>query len=122
MTQQPFSRPGAIDLSGLGRPAAPTGAPASGPAAPGAPSDARSYSVVVDEQGFQGLLEQSVTAPVLLAFYSRTRMPESGQLADDRFMKVSRRIGVPQRPQGSPSRPYASSERSNSPLTPSVET
>ncbi|WP_416957098.1 co-chaperone YbbN [Nocardioides sp. T5] len=83
MTQQPFSRPGAIDLSGLGRPAAPAGAPAPGPAAPGAPADARSYSVVVDEQGFQALLEQSTTAPVLLAFYSRTRMPESGQLADD---------------------------------------
>lgn len=83
MTQQPFSRPGAIDLSGLGRPPAPAGAPASRPAAPGAPSDARSYSVLVDEQGFQGLLEQSRTAPVLLAFYSRTRMPESGQLADD---------------------------------------
>jgi putative thioredoxin len=86
MTQQPFSRPGAIDLSGLGRPAAPAGAPAPRPAAaaaPGAPADTRSYSVVVDEQGFQGLLEQSMTAPVLLAFYSRTRMPESGQLADD---------------------------------------
>ena len=83
MTQQPFSRPGAIDLSGLGRPAAPAGAPASQPAASGAPSDARSYSVLVDEQGFQALLEQSTTAPVLLAFYSRTRMPESGQLADD---------------------------------------
>ena len=37
----------------------------------------------VDEQSFQGLLEQSMTAPVLLVFYSRTRMPESGQLADD---------------------------------------
>ena len=83
MTQQPFSRPGAIDLSGLGRPAAPAGAAAPRAATPGAHSDARSYSVVVDEQGFQGLLEQSMTAPVLLAFYSRTRMPESGQLADD---------------------------------------
>ncbi|HEX5919949.1 MAG TPA: tetratricopeptide repeat protein [Nocardioides sp.] len=83
MTQQPFSRPGAIDLSGLGRPAAPAGGPAPRPASAGAPSDARSYSVLVDEQGFQGLLEQSRTAPVLLAFYSRTRMPESGQLADD---------------------------------------
>lgn len=83
MTQQPFSRPGAIDLSGLGRPAAPAGGPAPRPASAGAPSHARSYSVLVDEQGFQGLLEQSRTAPVLLAFYSRTRMPESGQLADD---------------------------------------
>ena len=37
----------------------------------------------MDEQNFQSLLEQSMTAPVLLAFYSRTTMPESGQLADD---------------------------------------
>ncbi|WP_210504173.1 tetratricopeptide repeat protein [Nocardioides xinjiangensis] len=80
MTQQPFSRPGAIDLSGLGKPA-PQPAPAGGPASAG--SGGGSYSVVVDQQNFQGLLEQSMTAPVLLAFYSRSRMPESGQLADD---------------------------------------
>ena len=81
MTQQPFSRPGAIDLSGLGQPApragapsgpgAPSGAPSGGPA--GTPAGAgSSYSVQVDEQGFQALLEQSMTAPVLLAFYSRS--------------------------------------------------
>ena len=82
MTQQPFSRPGAIDLSGLGKPAPQPAAPAGAPA--GTPTGAASsYSVVVDEQNFQGMLEQSMTAPVLLAFYSRTRMPESGQLADD---------------------------------------
>jgi putative thioredoxin len=81
MTQQPFSRPGAIDLSGLGQPASQAGAPAGRPAAPA--GGGASYSVLVDEQSFQGLLEQSVTAPVLLVFYSRTRMPESGQLADD---------------------------------------
>jgi putative thioredoxin len=82
MTQQPFSRPGAIDLSGLGKPAPQPAAPAGAPT--GTPSGAASsYSVVVDEQNFQGMLEQSMTAPVLLAFYSRTRMPESGQLADD---------------------------------------
>ena len=57
MTQQPFSRPGAIDLSGLGKPAAPP--PASAPTGAGS-----SYTVVVDEQNFQGLLEASVTAPV----------------------------------------------------------
>jgi putative thioredoxin len=91
MTQQPFSRPGAIDLSGLGQPAARApGAPGvpgglAAPATPsaGAPAPAGSYTVSVDEQNFQGLLEQSMTAPVLLAFYSRTRSPESGQLADD---------------------------------------
>jgi putative thioredoxin len=76
MTQQPFSRPGAIDLSGLGKPAAPPR-----PSTPTGPGS--SYSVVVDEQNFQGLIEQSMTAPVLLAFYSRTTMPESGQLAQD---------------------------------------
>ena len=77
MTQQPFSRPGAIDLSGLGKPATPP-PPSTPPGGAGS-----SYSVVVDEQNFQGLLETSMTAPVLLVFYSRTRMPESGQLADD---------------------------------------
>ncbi|QSR30415.1 co-chaperone YbbN [Nocardioides sp. S5] len=82
MTQQPFSRPGAIDLSGLGKPAPQPAAPGGAPT--GTPTGAASsYSVVVDEQNFQGMLEQSMTAPVLLAFYSRTRMPESGQLADD---------------------------------------
>jgi putative thioredoxin len=80
MTQQPFSRPGAIDLSGLGQPARPPQG-ATHPAGGGAGGS--SYSVVVDEKNFQGLLEQSMTAPVLLVFYSRTRMPESGQLADD---------------------------------------
>src|SRR5215210_4783801 len=82
MTQQPFSRPGAIDLSGLGKPAPQAGAPATTPGR--TPTGAgSSYSVLVDEQNFQSLLEQSMTAPVLLAFYSRTTMPESGQLADD---------------------------------------
>ena len=88
MTQQPFSRPGAIDLSGLGKPAAPAGpAGPAGPAAaagqPAQQASGSSYSGLVDEQNVQGLLEQSMTAPVLLAFYSRTRMPESGRLADD---------------------------------------
>jgi putative thioredoxin len=83
MTQQPFSRPGAIDLSALAKPAPQAGAPAGAPPRGSQPGAGSSYTVVVDEQNFQGLLEQSMTAPVLLAFYSRTRMPESGQLADD---------------------------------------
>ena len=82
MTQQPFSRPGAIDLSGLRKPA-PQATPAGGAPAAGTPSSGSSYSLAVDEQNFQSVLEQSMTAPVLLAFYSRTRMPESGQMADD---------------------------------------
>ena len=39
--------------------------------------------MTIDEQNFQTTIEASRTAPVLLAFYSRSRMPESGQLADD---------------------------------------
>ncbi len=80
MTQPPFSRPGAIDLSGLKRASAP--APASGaPAAPSAGGSA--YSVDVDEQSFQSLLEASMTAPVVLVFYSTAQAPESAQMARD---------------------------------------
>ncbi|MDX6358142.1 MAG: putative thioredoxin [Nocardioidaceae bacterium] len=79
MTQQPFSRPGAIDLSGLKQPA---------PAAPGAPGGAGpatsgAYAVDVTEQNFQDLLEASMSAPVVLVFYSPTRSPESTDLAAD---------------------------------------
>jgi putative thioredoxin len=79
MTQQPFSRPGAIDLSGLKQPA---------PAAPGAPGGAGpatsgAYAVDVTEQNFQDLLEASRSAPVVLVFYSPTRSPESTDLAAD---------------------------------------
>jgi putative thioredoxin len=83
MTQQPFTRRGAIDLSALKRPAAPT--PGAGaPGGSGGPAGAGSaYALEVTEQNFQALLEQSMKAPILLVFYSRTRMPESGQLADD---------------------------------------
>jgi putative thioredoxin len=85
MTQQPFSRPGAIDLSGLKAPA-----PQSGSAAPGGPatSGVSSYAVQVSEESFQATIESSRTAPVLLVFYSPTRMPESQQLADD-FVTLS---------------------------------
>lgn len=72
MTQQPFSRPGAIDLSGL------QGVPAGA----GAPGVSGAYTVVVDEQNFQTVLESSMSAAVLLAFYS-ARSPESIELADD---------------------------------------
>jgi putative thioredoxin len=79
MTQQPFSRPGAIDLSGLKRPA-PTPSPAGGGAAP---AGGTSYSLELSEENFQATIEASMTAPVLLVFYSPSRMPESVQLADD---------------------------------------
>ena len=82
MSQQPFSRPGAIDLSALKRPAPSTGAPAASGSA-GAPAADSSYAVSITEENFQSTIEASMSAPVLLVFYSRTRMPESGQLADD---------------------------------------
>jgi putative thioredoxin len=87
MTQQPFSRPGAIDLSALKRPAPQSGAPApagpAGGATAGGAGNGSAYSLSIDEQNFQATIESSRTAPVLLVFYSRTRMPESGDLADD---------------------------------------
>ena len=87
MTQQPFSRPGAIDLSALKRPATPpppAGAAAGTPAGgPGAAAGGSSYSLTISEENFQATVEASMSAPVLLVFFSRTRMPESGQLADD---------------------------------------
>lgn len=84
MTQQPFSRPGAIDLSALKQRPAPTG----GPAAPagGAGGGGRStsaYAVAVDEANFQTVLEASMTAPVVLVFHSATQAPESVQMAAD---------------------------------------
>jgi len=78
MTQQPFSRPGAIDLSGLQAPAAPTS-----PDAGVASGVSGAYTVVVDESNFQSVLEGSMNAAVVLAFYSAQRSPESLQLADD---------------------------------------
>jgi putative thioredoxin len=84
MTQQPFSRPGAIDLSALKRPAAPAGGAgaAGGGGAPGG-AGGSSYWLDVTEANFQATIEASMTAPVLLVFFSRSRMPASGQLADD---------------------------------------
>ncbi|MFC6344569.1 co-chaperone YbbN, partial [Nocardioides hankookensis] len=73
MTQQPFSRPGAIDLSGLSQPA---------PGA-GAPSASGSYAVGVTEQNFQEVVEASLTAPVVLVLHSPSRSPESTTYADD---------------------------------------
>lgn len=75
MSQQPFSRPGAFDLSGLAS-TAPAGAAADAPAG-------SSYAVQITEQNFQATLEASMTAPVFLVFYSATRMPESATLAQD---------------------------------------
>ncbi len=79
MSQQPFSRPGAVDLSALKRPAA-TAPSAGGPASASA---AGAYSVVLDEQNIQKELEASMNAPVLLVVYSPTQSPASAQMAAD---------------------------------------
>lgn len=80
MTQQPFSRPGAVDLSALQ-----AGAPGSAPggAAPAAGAGGAAYAVAVTEETFQELLEASRNAPVLLSFESPSRSPESVSLGDD---------------------------------------
>ena len=83
----PFSRPGAVDLSGLKR-AAPTGPAQPRPGQPrpgqgGAPAGAPAYSFQVDEENFSLLLEASMTAPVLLVVYSPSRSAVSADLADD---------------------------------------
>lgn len=82
MTQQPFTRRGAIDLSALKRPAAPAPS-APGAGGPGAPAGASSYALEVTADNFQQVIEMSMTAPVLLVLFSRSRLPESGRLADD---------------------------------------
>ncbi len=75
----PFSRPGAIDLSALKRPA-----PAAAPSPAGAPpAGGSSYAVEVDETNFEQLLQASMAAPVVLVVYSPSQMPASAQLADD---------------------------------------
>jgi putative thioredoxin len=81
MSQQPFSRPGAIDLSGLKRPAQAPPSATGAPAAAGAGTTA--YSVTVTEQNFQETVEASMTAPVVLVFHSSSQSPESGQYAED---------------------------------------
>jgi putative thioredoxin len=82
MTQQPpesapapgFSRPGAVDLSGLQG-----AAPATSPGV--AVSEA--YTVQIDQSNLQSVLESSMNAAVLLVFFSASRSPESVRLADD---------------------------------------
>jgi len=86
MSQQPFSRPGAVDLSGLRRPAPAGGPPAAGAPPAGGPSPAAgtgAYSVDLDEQNIAGHLEASMDAPVVLVVYSPSQSPASAQLAAD---------------------------------------
>ena len=83
MTAENFSRPGAIDLSALGRPAGSATAP---PPAAGAAGAARSpggsYSFDVPEAEFQALvIEVSMRHPVLLALWS-ARAPKSREAVE----------------------------------------
>ncbi len=81
MSTPQFSRPGAIDLSALKRPATSSSAPGAGGA--GAPAGTGAYAVVLNEQNFQAELEGSLEAPVVLVFYSPAQAPASAQLAAD---------------------------------------
>ena len=78
MSQQPFSRPGAVDLSGLqGSATSAGGDPGGGPASSAA------YVVQVTEQNFQEVLEGSRTAPVLLSFESAGRSYQASVLPSE---------------------------------------
>jgi thioredoxin-like negative regulator of GroEL len=89
MTQQPFSRPGAIDLSGLGRPPAPQqAAPTAGAGAAGG-----AYSVAITQDNFQQVLQESMTAPVVLVFHSAAQAPGSEQYAADVAAEAERLEG-----------------------------
>jgi putative thioredoxin len=80
MSTPSFSRPGAVDLSALKRPASP---PTGQPGAPGAPAGGGgSYSVELNEQNFQSEIQSAGNVPVVLVFYS-AQMSASVTLADD---------------------------------------
>ena len=91
MTQQPFSRPGAIDLSGLGRPPAPQqAAPTAGA---GSGSAGGAYSVAITQENFQQVLQESMTAPVVIVFHSAAQAPGSEQYAADVAAEAERLEG-----------------------------
>ncbi len=73
MTSQNFSRPGAIDLSGL---AAAAAAPAGSPSTPGA------YVVELTEESFDAVVRQSLQFPIVLEFTS-PRAHGADQLSAD---------------------------------------
>ncbi len=51
------------------------------------------YWLEVDEQSFQATLEASMTAPVLLVFYSPSRLAESEQMARDLLALLDDALG-----------------------------
>lgn len=72
MSEQQFSRPGAVDLSGLQQ-----------PGAGGASATSGAYVETVTSANFPDVVEGSMNAAVVLVFYSASRSPESVRLADD---------------------------------------
>lgn len=86
MSTPSFSRPGAVDLSALKRPAGAPAGPATGAAVPagaaGAAAGTGAYSVDLDEQNFQAEMQGAANAPVVLVFYS-AQAPASVTLAGD---------------------------------------
>ncbi|HET7327573.1 MAG TPA: tetratricopeptide repeat protein [Nocardioidaceae bacterium] len=86
----PFSRPGAVDLSGLAKPQQQPGVrPSTGPAAGGSAGGSGAYVVDITAENFQTEVQRSATVPVVLCFYS-AQSPESleltatlGRLADE---------------------------------------
>lgn len=93
MTQQPFSRPGAIDLSGLGRPPAPQQAAPTAGAGSGAGATGGAYSVAITQENFQQVLQESMTAPVVIVFHSAAQAPGSEQYAADVAAEAERLEG-----------------------------
>ena len=71
MTQSPISGRGAVDLASMNA------------SVPGGGEVSSAYAVQITEANLQEVLETSMNAAVLLAFYSTSRSPESVQLADD---------------------------------------
>ncbi|RZT13361.1 putative thioredoxin [Kribbella sp. VKM Ac-2569] len=70
MSQSNFSRPGAVDLSSLRKPAGAPGAPGA-PSAPAGGGAAGAYALEVGEANFQSdVIERSLQAPVVVELYS----------------------------------------------------
>ena len=65
MSQSNINPYGAVDLSALAKPAAPAGA-----AGTGAPAAVTGLVVDVDEAGFQAVVDQSMTVPVVIDFWA----------------------------------------------------
>jgi thioredoxin-like negative regulator of GroEL len=92
MTQQPFSRPGAVDLSGLAQTQSAQSAQPAGTAGAAAPGGS-AYSLEATQDNFQQVLQESMTAPVVLVFHSPSQSPESSSYAADVAAVVDQQEG-----------------------------